>query len=670
MNEMNSLNYYCNYQNEYQNKYQNEIKSYISATKLFNYCNDDILLDYLDKYGEELGYEKEKCPEEIEKIMSLGCLFETNIYKAIRNTSIEIVEVSSYDNWLEGYQETIKLINLGCPIIAQGYLLNHINKTKGRPDILIRSDYINLLKKDTLTNEEIYHNGKWYYLVIDIKMSNLSLIADGNGLTNSKLYKAYKVQLLVYNLGLSIIQNYCSPFAFILGRSSHNYDNSIMYEDCFNSLSRVDYSNKDSYCFDKLEKGLKWFNILEQLPLPIQISNQISNQIQNQKNELNTLQSQPIIEWDWEYIENKIKYLENLHLHENENNIGFTLRPNMKNKYDYKWKKAKKIIAYQREELTLLWNCGISKRNKALANGISNWNDFKMYCKKNEGFQNNIIYQILEINYPSSSSSSSSQVDLIYPNNKYEFQEDLKDLIPPREEPFIVLDFETLNNLNDDFSNLPEKGGCDMIFLCGITIVIPKAKLDNNINYKYEYEYEYEYEYRYFPFMINQLNLEEELKILIEILKLVKYLTSFLGYENIILNHWSNAEPVFFEKMLERHWDYLEEEEKEIIDKIEFNDILSIFKYQPIVIKGAFDFGLKNIARAMYNNGMIKTIWDNDLNGLIVMMKMNEYNKEAEKLDISLKDFEEVNEIIKYNMIDCQVLSEIIVYLQNKYLDN
>ena len=38
----------------------------------------------------------------------------------------------------------------------------------------------------------------------------------------------------------------------------------------------------------------------------------------------------------------------------------------MKNKYDYKWRDAKKEIAKEREELTLLWNCGVAKRNKAL----------------------------------------------------------------------------------------------------------------------------------------------------------------------------------------------------------------------------------------------------------------------------------------------------------------
>ena len=44
----------------------------------------------------------------------------------------------------------------------------------------------------------------------------------------------------------------------------------------------------------------------------------------------------------------------------------------------------------------------------------------------------------------------------------------------------------------------------------------------------------------------------------------------------------------------------------------------------------------------MYNNKMISTIWKNDLNGFNVMIKINEYNKEAEELGLSLQDFQEI----------------------------
>ena len=363
--------------------------------------------------------------------------------------------------------------------------------------------------------------------------------------------------------------------------------------------------------------------------------------------------------WNWDEIEVLLPEY-----------FKFNLRPNMKNKYDYKWKNIKKEIARDREELTLLWNCGIAKRNKALLMGITDFKGYMNYCKTNKGYQNTVLGSILEINSP--------DVDnLILPEA---IDEDYLDFIPPRDRPFIVLDFETTNNLNDEFENLPEKGGYDFTFLIGLTIAIPINKNQNqNQNQNEENQNQQkdilEYEYRYFPFMINQLNDDDELMILKKMLDVLIYFKKYLcssddleenenSNNDLILNHWSQAEPIFFEKMCERQFDYLDETYRQIIDDIQFNDLLTLFKNQPITIKGAFDFGLKSIAKAMYNNGMIKTIWKNDLNGFNVMMKINEYNKEAEHLDLSLKDFQEVKDIIIYNMIDCQVLAEIIVYLQ------
>jgi hypothetical protein len=139
--------------------------------------------------------------------------------------------------------------------------------------------------------------------------------------------------------------------------------------------------------------------------------------------------------------------------------------------------------------------------------------------------------------------------------------------------------------------------------------------------------------------------------------------------EDITVYHWGAAEPNFFKNLIERQYDMLTAEEIDIVNTIIFSDILSIFKTQPIFIKGAYNFGLKSIGTAMYNNGMIKSTWKKkDDNGFNVMLKINEYSKDAEILDLWITDYEEVNDIIIYNMIDCQVLVEIIEFLQLKYL--
>ena len=602
-------------------------------------------MDYLDIHGSSLGFIEESCPQYTLDLMNKGCKFEELVIKAIRTKGIHVIEVSKFEKWSDGCFETLQLMREGYPIIFQSYIVNHENKTKGHPDILIRSDYLNLLKPGLISDEEakipsIF--GNWHYRVIDIKMSNIALSSDTTKILNNKLYKGYKAQVLVYTLAIGALQNYIPDTAYILGRSAHNYDNSYYVDNCFDSISPIKYNEHDSNLQNDLAKVLEWRDILKTLPCVTRIDPLINNGNQ----------------FDWESIEKQIP-----------KELNISLRPNMKNKYDYKWVSAKKIIAQQRQEFTLLWNCGVSRRNTALNNGLRTWNDYKEYCLNKGGYQNSVLAKIIEINSLENKKENKNDDILILPTDKLEIQ--MYELLPPRNDPFITIDFETTNNLNDDFSYLPEKGGEEMIFLIGITIVIPRnynlaEEVDNIKNCKKYYQDLYEY--RYFPFFIKNMYLDDECKILRKMLKLLDDIKKWLNIDEITLHHWSNAEPSFFNKMFGRQYDYLSEEEIDFIDTINFADILYIFKYQPIIIKDAFDFSIKTIGNAMYKHGMIKTIWTGDANGLSVMLDINKYSKEADILNINLRDFKEINDIIIYNMIDCQVLAEIIIYLQHNFI--
>ena len=92
------------------------------------------------------------------------------VIKIIRKKHLPVIEVTA-SNWVDGSLETFQLMKEGRPIIIQGFLVNHNNKTKGRPDILIRSDYINKLKPGLLTPDEesIPSNfGPWHYRINQI----------------------------------------------------------------------------------------------------------------------------------------------------------------------------------------------------------------------------------------------------------------------------------------------------------------------------------------------------------------------------------------------------------------------------------------------------------------------------------------------------------------------
>ena len=100
-------------------------------------------------------------------------------------------------------------------------------------------------------------------------MSNIFLSSDGSNILNHKIYKGYKAQVLVYNLALAKIQNYNPEQGYILGRSSHNYDYSIYNNDCFSSISLINYreGNTDYEIIDEFNIALEWKKILNSIPL-------------------------------------------------------------------------------------------------------------------------------------------------------------------------------------------------------------------------------------------------------------------------------------------------------------------------------------------------------------------------------------------------------------------
>ena len=590
-------------------EWENDIKTYLSATKLFNFFLDDPLLDYLDKFAPDLGLEPSDIPEEIKYIMQKGVEFEKRVVELISKI-IPITTIDDHESWVDGSYQTLQAMKEGQLIIYQGYLVNPANRTKGRPDLLVRSDILNKLKSGILdeNSQSISSSlGPWHYRVVDIKMSNIDLTVDGKYILNSKLYKTYKAQVLVYNLALEYLQGYQPPQAYLLGRGSHNYDHSLVNGDCFSSIATIDYQDYDSDFLIKLDKALEWHETLNQMNLPPKIN---SNQ------------------YDWSVLNNQVQ------------GLGMTMRPNMKNSYDYKWNDYKKQIAEQTQDITLLWNCGPARRQKALDLGITKWPNYLQYCQDNEGKQNNTLSEIISTNMGQK---------LIHPDV---LDSEFHSFLPKVGHPFLVLDFEVSSNLNDDFSNLPYLNGQEIIFLIGASLVIPSY---------------HQPQYRYFPFLIDQMTLNSELDLLKKFMTWIADIQSSLG--PITFYHWSKAEPVFFEKMVERQWDSLSEGEQNLLASIQFSDLLTVFRHQPITIKGAFEFGLKGIAKSMYQHGMIQTIWkDQDINGLAAMLRIFKYNQEAIRLGVNLEYFPEVQKIVEYNMVDCQVLAEIIYFLQQKYL--
>ena len=118
--------------------------------------------------------------------------------------------------------------------------------------------------------------------------------------------------------------------------------------------------------------------------------------------------------------------------------------------------------------------------------------------------------------------------------------------------------------------------------------------------------------------------------------------------KKIKVYHWSHAEVSSYNKAIKRHG---------VRNKIFWVDLLKVFKNEPITIKGCKNFSLKSVARTLKEHGYIKTMWDNTYaDGMAVLVSIGQNN--------NINNASMIYDIIKYNEIDCKVLSEILEYLR------
>ena len=245
--------------------------------------------------------------------------------------------------------------------------------------------------------------------------SDLLAMLDARELGNSGSARAYKAQLFIYNRALGRLQGYLPPKAYLLGRGWKQG------------------SERGSSCMERLAPVPHASNISKGYSLG-EATRDAVDWIRRARTEGRrwTVLPEPSI---------------------NE------LRPNMSHVQDAPWHGAKRQIGHELEDLTLLWQVGIDKRIAANEAGILRWTD--------EGFtaadvgvkgakQGPILDALLEINRDKDGPP-------VRPAHIAAAEDEWRD---PAGLEFYV-DFETVSDLDDDFSNIPEKGGQPLIFMIG-----------------------------------------------------------------------------------------------------------------------------------------------------------------------------------------------------------
>lgn len=576
-----------------------KLNTMISATSIRNYMLNDPLIDYLKKYNinslSNNSNKKQKIKQFdtfTEYIMNSGIKFEDELIKLI-NVKHPIVKVANYTESrdIKKFNETIKLMKEGVPIIYQGVLHNNDNNTFGLPDLIVRSDYINkLMEYDVISNDEANHGAPflgtpYHYKIIDIKHSTIQLRSDGIHLLNTDNVPAYKGQLYIYTLALNKVQGIKINKAFIWGKKYSYESCNIKYNitNFLNKLGTINFDNIDFEYIEQTENAIKWIKLLD--------------------NEGDTWSLSP-------YPSRSELY------------------PNMKNDKDGEFHNIKKDIAKNINEITQIWNCGFKKRKLAHLKCVYSWKNPKFNSKlleMNKGKIGPIIDKILNINRQNKDNFRPKKINY-----------DRENWISCKDMEF-YLDFETFNTNLDSIIQQGEinNNNSQFIFMIGIG-------------------YEKNSEWIFKSFTMDNKTLESEEKIFTEF---IEYINKIMYQENkktCKLYHWSHAEVTSYNSFKLRHYNL-----KINDNHIHFYDLNKVFINEPITVKGALNYSLKTIAKALNKNKLIKSTWNENSicsNGLNAMILANNiYNS----LQSNIINNPIMKEIIHYNEIDCKVLWDI-----------
>lgn len=590
-------------------------RDWVSATATRNYVLNDPVLDWLNLYGEQHGFQRDDELEGYDPrtdfsqfIMNKGIAFEAAVVEHLKT----LAQVHAVAVGLEGSRDveaaeaTFETMRRGEPIIYQAVLRDAETRTYGTADLLIRSDELYRLFPDAIAAEAAsipasdLGGEPWHYCVVDIKFTTLGLLVDGQ-LANGGSAPSYKVQLFTYNRALGRLQGFEPPVSYVLGRGWQQ--------------TRKGEKFRGTNCMELLAPVPQTGTLAQKRP--------IADVVDTACHWLRKVRAEGA---NWQVLP--------------QPSVS-ELYPNMGNDQDGPWHSAKKQIAEELRELTLLWQVSLAGRQQAHAAGIFRWTDSG--CRPEAvGVTGETVRPrlraILDVN-------QSKAGPAVRPIRVHSAEAEW------RAEPSIefYVDFETVGDLDDDFSLIPEKGGQPLIFMIGC------GHLEDG-------------QWQWSCFIANALTEAREAEIIdgwFAHMDAVKQRLDPDGDETRAL-HWSHAErstlETAFNSAKNRH------PEKDWGTPRWFDLLKRVIGEEPVVVRGAFGFGLKAIAKAMHAHGHITTDWQaGPTDGMGAMVGAWSCAAEAAERGRTLPETELMQEIAKYNEVDCKVMMEIVRYLRGHH---
>jgi type III restriction enzyme len=596
---------------------------WVAASRTRNFMLRDPLLDWLGLYGEQRGFARDDTVPGFDErtdfsrfIFQKANDFERKVVEHFQKAKLDVATIAKSPGETRDptkVLETVAAMKAGIAVIYQGVLHDEGTRTYGAPDLLVRSDVLERLFPDVYETDAAWFDARFgeqprepigrigadglgkdfHYRVVDVKFTTLHLLKSGE-MSNEGSGRAYKAQLFLYNRALGRAQGYQPVSSFLLGRGWEQGEArgrsalerlAVVPQDCLVARSKT--------LSDEVEAAVQWMRRVRSTGA------------------------------SWEVLPTP---------------LVDELRPNMKNASDAPWHGAKRRIATELRDLTLLPQVGVDKRDAALVGDppLRRWDDPKLTPELVgvKGAKTKpILERVLDVNRDGGPEVWPARVTVA----ENEWRE-------PEKVEFFV-DFETVSDLDDDFAAFPEKGGQPLIFMVGC------GHVEHG-------------DWVFRCFVADALDEDAEARVLDDWFAHMAAVQKRLGVvDEPKVFHWSPAEVSNLESAYnaakrrhpERSWPV----------PLWFDFLNRVVKAEPFCVKGAWGFGLKAIGKALHAQGKITTMWgDGPTDGLGAMVGAWVAAREAQRSAAQLRAIPLMREIERYNEVDCRVMHEVIDFVR------
>ena len=304
------------------------------------------------------------------------------------------------------------------------------------------------------------------------------------------------------------------------------------------------------------------------------------------------------------------------------------------------WKSALRHILDESGNLSRLWQAGPARRRKAYDLGITRWTDPRLTPEAlgmSGAMAANLSAQ-LEVNRDHAGPP-------VRPARVAAARDEWFD--PPLE---FYVDFETVGDLDDDFARFPERGGQPLIFMVGC------GHLEAG-------------EWKFECFIADRLDEPSEARAIDDWFAHMAAVRARLAPDaRAMVVHWSPHERFTLEEAFDAAVKRHPEKDWRHPDWAWFDFLARVVREEPVVVRGAHGFGLKAVANAMHDLGLVQTQWDDGpVDGLGAMVGAWRCEREAASAGGRLIDTDLMRGIRRYNEVDCKAMMELVRYLRRHH---